>query len=498
MSAIGDYIHLTTKGYKTYGIDRQNDNGKSLNREQALTQQRKLMQARLANLKRSKEFDEALKELENRVQKLGEKQDSIKFQMDGNLQNQGQQLVDRQLTDLLLNQNKNFNKQIQSNKKYNINDALGNKSEFDIDKLIDLRKKIYNSIEVFNKREGALNTNNIKALSENIETFFKECNFCIEQLRKQFPFLSQLNLEYISNPSKYNKTKGALKILKAILEAITLTTLSSSLNGPYGEIIVSMAGDVAFLRGKKALDDAVKQHLANLSQGEQRSVFKIEKQQVSELYSKDEKDGFIFQAHATQDKVDMTISIKNQVLNTSVKAYTPKGNAITTHLQDVTLLYNLLGCNIDFANHWINQIIHIRGGRKTDAQAYNEELYKSIAYEALVSGNLLKQNNTNAPLDADAFVVINPVTNEVYAKSTFSILNEAINSQMLQSNFKFSPSLSQISLYAARERIRGIYGKGDPKAQESARITYIIQDLHKTKIGVSYRTQLEKVQSFKT
>ena len=498
MSAIGDYIHLTTKGYKTYGIDRQNDNGKSLNREQALTQQRELMQARLTNLKRSEKFDEALKELEKRVQQLGKQQDEIKLQMNSNLQNQGQQLIDKQLTDLLLNQNKNFNKEIQSNKKYNINDALGNKSEFDIDKLIDLRKKIYNSIEVFNKRGGILNTNNIKALSENIETFFKECNFSIEQLRKQFPFLSQLNLEYISNPSKYNKTKGALKILKAILEAITLTTLSSSLNGPYGELIMSMARDTAFSAGKKVLDNEIQQHLANLSQGEQRSIFKIEKQQVSELYSKDEKDGFIFQAHATQDKVDMTISIKDQVLNTSVKTYTSKGNAITTHLQDVTLLYNLLGCNIDFANHWINQIIHIRGGRKTDAQAYNEELYKSIAYEALVSGNLLKQNNTNAPLDADAFVVINPVTNEVYAKSTFSILNEAINSQMLQSNFKFSPSLSQISLYAARERIRGIYGKGDPKAQESARITYIIQDLHKTKIGVSYRTQLEKVQSSKT
>ena len=33
MSAIGDYIHLTTKGYTAYGIDRQNDNDKSLNRE---------------------------------------------------------------------------------------------------------------------------------------------------------------------------------------------------------------------------------------------------------------------------------------------------------------------------------------------------------------------------------------------------------------------------------------------------------------------------------
>ena len=50
----------------------------------------------------------------------------------------------------------------------------------------------------------------------------------------------------------------------------------------------------------------------------------------------------------------MTISINDQVLNTSVKTYAPKGNAITAHLQDVTLLYNLLGCNIDFANHWIN------------------------------------------------------------------------------------------------------------------------------------------------
>lgn len=112
-----------------------------------------------------------------------------------------------------------------------------------------------------------------------------------------------------------------------------------------------MVSDTIYNKAKKDSFNAIKEALQT---GATRTSFQITEDMIAPSVQKQflEKTGInLYQIHSTQDKVDAIIELRTETIDASVKAYTPKGNVITSHLQDVNLITSLLTTESQFANH---------------------------------------------------------------------------------------------------------------------------------------------------
>ena len=330
-----------------------------------------------------------------------------------------------------------------------------------IQKLIDKQKEIYKQIEEINKNP----LNSQKSLNKLLKNFekFKELALYDKQL-----YNTQMNTIIT------NKNMSTTDQIKQIMKQIVIKEIDdATLKGAFGEHLFSTIAN----KITKSKDDALKELTAEVV-GEQTSSFQVTTRQVPENFSL--RLNNFYQSHSSQNKIDVSITVNdNTKLGASIKTYTSKGNTIRAHLQDVNLLYNLLATASQFGNHWIN--LHslgrinsnILGVKRKDVDL---ELKKQIIYEALTSGNLLKEKASAANI----FVAIDIKTGRVYYNSTYNILNNMIN------KFNISPKIETLNF---RKINQGNY------KDANQRISALLAKIHQTKLKVVFNIPLDPIKT---
>lgn len=323
--------------------------------------------------------------------------------------------------------------------------------------------------KAFEKGERAKEST-IKALNNNLDRFFNNIGLAIDKIDTND--IEAFNFLKAKENIKKGIEKEQLDTLTALRNTMTLINLSqtykASRNGIYGESLVNAVSDGVINFSKNELQKTLTKALET---GEERSSFQLPENTISSDVRKNIENKYgtsLFQIHHSQNKVDANITILNHPLKVSVKAYTPSGNTIRAHLQDVRLIYSLATTERDFANHWLNRKILKIKGKYTDNLNY--ELKRHMMYEALVSGNMLKRDASNA----DTFVAIDMEKGRVYAESTKDILKDNID------KFSFSPDTDYISI-----NINNIENTSYDDREYLA-----IAAIHGEQIGVTYRAKL--------
>lgn len=318
------------------------------------------------------------------------------------------------------------------------------------------RARFYKNIETINKntqRGKPVQTSTLKTLLKNASDFFNYLGI----INNQLDFIKYRNLENMNT----------IAALRNMVELVSLSEMrKSTLNGVYGEVLTNMVSDNL----RSLVGDALITEVKNkIKTGANRTEFYLDPSMIKpwaqrEYYEKTKIN--LYQIKSSQDKVDASITINGYPMDASAKAYSTKGNTITPHLQDVSLLSALASTADQFGNHWLN--MHALGINNSKA---DDEFTKQIQYEALASGNLLKQGAKVA----DSFVSIDATRGRVLVQTTKDILKKGTNS------FIIKPELRDITF--ANEW-------SDKSWQD--RIVNLLMDIHQHQISVSFKISFDK------
>lgn len=459
MSAIGQYIHLRKENYQRYGTARVGEAPEPL--LVSYKAQRAANLARLENL-RNKVNDDVLEELKARVERNYNESKQAREIAENRVNfNQGITDFQNNLVAKLVSEIPN-----RFGESMDINISL-NQSNMEIDKEASV-----NIAEARKHRDNALSA--IKTANDNFlkgkPIQSRTINAIIDDTDKFFKALGMIKGKDILTPKKGWENYDTFSALDGILKLVPLYEMNQSgLSGVFGEVLVNMASDRAKALGEKKLYEELKAEVErSLSTGEMRSSFSINESMITpdvQRIFKQETGLNLYQIRSSQNKVDASIIVKDTPIEASVKAYTPSGNTIYAHLQDVSLLTSLLGTQLQFANHWIS--LHSYG---EPDPGMDELLTEQIMYEALSSGNILKQDASIA----DTFVAIDTVNGRVYVKSAFDILDKDKN------RFILNPTINNIVI------------KSNKFANTwEQRIANIVMSVHQIKIKVTYRAPLD-------
>lgn len=199
------------------------------------------------------------------------------------------------------------------------------------------------------------------------------------------------------------------------------------LYGDFGENYVALCSDAI----KQATEDKIEEILNQIVIGNQRSESKFDKSSISvklpkETINKKEKrtiryknDSGEYSLGYSQNKVDVDMKVDGVEILANVKDYF-NSNKVTLQSQ-VNLLSSLIYLNntcedtYDFGNHWLN--MHAGQLKGTGRANADRLLEKEIAFEALVSGNPLKDSQ-----NANVFVYMERQTGIVIVKPVSEIL----------------------------------------------------------------------------
>ena len=403
-SALGNYIHRSVSGYKQWGSGTKDTGYQSP--FISYNKQKKINQQRLEALKN----DSLTNQLKDLSKQINSKLKDIK-----NIDNSTDEAFETFNTDMI-----KFLSSIGAGKQKDLASkyTLGNKTMKDLRQLEKLREEIYTSINLINQGENK----SLKTLKAKINAF----NTLYSQITNK---KSEISLNEKLNLKQIQEAANHLSIASAT------TTL---LKGNFGEYLVGLFDDEIKGQVSKSVYDALTKGAKVI--GSSGSKFQVTdsqiKKEVGQYIKKEQvtqEDKFnIYTAHSSYNKIDVSILFGKVPIKASVKTYSSIDNTIRTSLQQVNLLYSLLSTELQFGNHWINLYSLYNDGSKVFRyqQEYSIELEKHIAYEALVSGNLLKKNGDNA----NSFIVIDTRTGTVYAKSTYDILTDFYTQQSSSSS----------------------------------------------------------------
>jgi hypothetical protein len=460
MSAIGNYIHLNFKNYQQYGTAQYGESPQyfinSYNAQKAKNQQQ------IQVLKNRDISQATLEELKRRVANESNQNEARQLaQLQLNYSQAENDFSTNTKAKILSEVGKNIGKVTYLTNKNIISDN----SLVKIEEAIKYRNRLYDNIDSLNKD------------MENPNHKFKDLEGRIQTIINNFDgFFNSLGISTIygnlSSLFKIKADSNTLTALKAFVQTISLNEANkATFNGVYGETLVNMADDVAQNLGQKELINYTKEALKT---GAITSTFQIDEtmisKEVQQIFQQDTGIN-LYQIRSSQNKVDASITIKNQKVEASVKAYTPKGNILTPHLQDVSLISSLVTTENQFGNHWLNLHMQSAKNMSSNTSDADEILKQHIAYEALAAGNLLKTDATIA----DTFVAIDVVKGRVYVQRISDILSNDFSS------FIFKPVLQSLTFENNR---------ADTWEQ---RISNILQQIHQNKISVSYRVNMKEI-----
>ena len=455
MSALGEYVHLHAENYLKYGTNRIHAGVASDSAASAYQQQLQRNRQRLERLAaQSSAIAPNLQTLETyianeaRDEELREER-ALNRYYSRNFQNAEQRIVDF------------FTKAVPATiEGRTIRRNRPEIKEPDIYKAMQVRRRIYEQInrmiKLFNQGKTA-SPQSINNLIQNFDDFFSLVN---REDIKEVYIKSDLN------------SKNTLVKLKELLRKFNLNAAIAEANGIWGEKVVALAGQ----KLQQQVNNSIEQNLNSLIVGDARTSFSLDKSMFGEDVGSilEKKYNNIYRAIATQDKVDVNIQLDDGDINASVKAYTPRDGIIKPHLQDVSLMYQLLSTQNNFANHWLNcQCLYNQNmSINRTREQLDSALLDQMKYEALVHGNMLKQNVT----ESNVFVAIDVIQGRVYIKTAYDILTD-------NNAFELSQTMNDLMLYE--------YNTFEEQGV-AYRIANIIQGLRQKQIGFSLSIQFKK------
>ena len=455
MSALGEYVHLHAENYLKYGTNRISAGVASDSAAAAYQQQLQRNRQRLERLAaQSSAIASNLKILETYIANEA-KDEELREQRildryySRNFQNAEQRIINFFTSAVPANiEGRTIKRRSQEIK------------EPDIHKAMQVRKRIYDQInsmiKLFNQGKTA-SPQRINNLIQNFDDFFSLVN--------------REDIKEVYIKSDFN-SKNTLIKLKELLRKFNLNAAIAEANGIWGEKVVALAGQ----KLQQQVNNSIEQSLNSLIVGDARTSFSLDKSMFGEDVGSilEKKYNNIYRAIATQDKVDVNIQLDDGDINASVKAYTPRDGIIKPHLQDVSLMYQLLSTQNNFANHWLNcqclynQNMFINKTR----EELDAALLEQMKYEALVHGNMLKQNVT----ESNVFIAIDVIQGQVYMKTAYDILTD-------NNAFELSQTMNDLMSYE--------YNTYEEQGV-AYRIANIIQGLRQKQIGFSLSIQFKK------
>lgn len=479
---LGEYVHLHTENYRMYGIQRKgSEEGDYPGLRDAYIKQKTLIQKKIYKLPEID--DNSLQELKKRVKtNIGEEKNAQISSLFTMKQDSLKEVLEKKIAEGLQNisfktHRKELSKIIKG--KSSLKNDFLNESKINIEKAQAAYKRlIENSISTINtnfKEKKPIQPQTINAFNQNFNEVLKHIGVAEQQLKDIIKLTKHKKLQ---NHNFFNS-------LTILLQSLSLGQVyGATLQGKVGEATIALCDDCVKDQVDKEMSELFSQVKSKIK-GQDSSFFQRKEKQIQ---LKD-KDGHLYQLYKTSDKVDVIINVEEKPLQVSVKNYTSQGKTFSPHLQDINLLDSLSTMKGIFANHWIN--IHSikeslslpEGLSKFDIDGVLE---KHMMYEALVSGNLLKQRYANEtggaqPRLANTFVAIDSKKGKVFVQSTKKILLEQIENNEKNTYFHFYPKID--SLYFNNTKA------SDPKT----RILNILSQIRLQKIGVSLSVPLEQI-----
>jgi hypothetical protein len=445
MSALGEYVHLNVYNYKKYGTARVNSNGVKEPLAASLAAQKRKNLEAINSL--STVSDGTLNTLKERIEKNDYKKQVSQAAMIRAGEKNSAEKIQRELERYIA---KEIGKTdiFQQTSEPRSNDIQINEAKMNIERAREIRNNIYKNIKTFNETQSERTLNTIY---NNFQEFYR----C----------LGATPTSDILPDREKIKEYGTAKALTAALSSINLAEATkASYNGFYGEACVFAAENIAATMSEEALVDYL---VEQTRQGLEGLDFAMNPSLLSKKVQKiyEDKTGVnLYQIHQSQNKLDASITLNGENIDATVKAYTATDNIAKTHLQDINLMYTLAATADQFGNHWIN--LHASSMDTTEA---DEVLKDALRYEALVSGNPLKQGS-KLP---NTFVAIDIDSGKVYTKTAKEMLLKEPNT------FTISPKLtSEYFDFRSQNKKKGTVEE---------RISTILQAFHEHKLSVSYK-----------
>ena len=322
-----------------------------------------------------------------------------------------------------------------------------------------------------NKKVKGLTPDQIKQKKHRLANF----NEKISQINKrgtakkeELKFLEHEYRAIIGQPSG-PITMSMLGQLQQEANAFTFYSDISNLVGAMGEGIVALCDDTVQGMAKEEVEN----HLRQAVQGNQQTSFIVNQSQVHgnlKTIGMTTAEGSSMHVAQSKDKVDVHIKVNGQDVFANVKHY---WDPASISLQEESrLMYSLIYLDTldKIGTHWLN--IHAAGTHNTASPMYsgpaaelNEILRYELAYEALVSGNPLKQGASSA----NVFTFLNRATGQVYIKSARDVLLEDFD------RFVFDKDLD--SMHFDNQRAETADG----------RIENLLQQIHQVTFKVSFK-----------
>lgn len=449
---LGDYIHLTVEGYQRHGVAKYSEKI-----SEPYYIYNNFLQNRAKNLKSIS--PETINELKMRIandSEIKEKRDYLKLQQ---------------------NYEKNLTKVYDTISHFTTNELLSNfessGNSFAYPKgtknLSGLTKnQIKNQINLLNKIRGKIrNINNRK----NKQVSEKE----IKQLLKDYNKL-------ITAPELDANLAPVAAIQKA-LDGYSFDSIYTAISGRFGEELVYSARDAAW---GVALD-----HLNSTMQEEKivggdasdiqinKDLFAADVSKIFKFKNQDDNNN-VYTINKTQDKVDVQIIVNQEDVYASVKNYKDVSAHNLKLQSDMSLFYALAFLNQyikNFGTHWINMhALNNKKGYSFNTEQKNADLIlkQEMAYEALVSGNPLKQNAS----EANTFIYIDRTSGKVSVENTIDILKN------IDKKLVFSGSSKDLSsIHLANKKAN----------TPEDRVLKILTKLHSMKISVLYNSTFKTI-----
>ena len=473
-SPLGEYIHRNDENYLKYGTARFGGAPQLI--AASYNAQRQKNNEVINNIKEIK--PSILRKLENALsgqKKKVEIQAMAKASIteDKEIENFSKRLVDS-LNAAMLSENTKgvFKSTFEQNNKF----LTFDQTSINIEEAKRIRKNFYDNINRYNKDLEKMSPESAEKRLLTIKNNFNK-------------FFEKLGLKGKNGSAlgdSFNINGNMLASLKEVMSKIQLADANvSTYNGRFGEILVNSIDKSINQKALSEVKEAEK-ILIKAKTGEKRTEFQMDEtiipKAINEMFQdKNNKGTNLYQLRKTQDKVDASITFKEQPIEASIKAYTSRGSSLRPELQEVRLLTSLATTEKQFANHWIS--LHCNNVDQNDMRIagwqklVDTELKRHLSYEALAAGNLLKKSSKIA----NTFIVIdmNPDSKKsIYAYSIKDLL------QSLE-NFSFRVEgvgdLSNIIFINAEEA---------PSSNE--RIYKILSQIHRTHVIVSYKIQTQK------
>lgn len=491
MSAIGDYIHYTSKGYATYGVAKfretpkqdidifkkfktkflqqiQSEQNKAMSPNERLELRKKLSQILDPDVDRTDE-NNIISQIQNELEIL--------------VQNQAQKsranaIVDFSTGDVSLKQAQSIalNKKAQVLSQIELTTNQSYITKATIDSRI---KNIQNNIALI---KSDTDKNTVKKQIQEIEEEYNAIQKDIANLRGS----SQLHLT--------DKVKSLISNINSLLAAFSGTVINNIIKGDFMEYAVALSPLVGMNITQSETQKIIKE-LEKTKMGDARSTVKIN----ADLFVDDidfealaikskgwryDKNKKVFATiMPTQEKIDVNLSWNNTFIPTSIKNVNLSSGYDVHIVSNTSLLYLIQDSNEDdFINHYLNVVaIHndnysfdgnITTTRYTQAQNAMKLL---ILYKALSGKTAGRQAASIFIVNDNSKTSINSI--QVY--DIPSLVYKAAN------NIEAYTAITANGTDLAFMRLHNPWS-----STYSERITTLIQDVHAQKISAALKPVL--------